>query len=208
MLYPVKEIFYSIQGEGFYTGRPAVFIRLAGCNLKCSWCDTDYSEKMKMTEDEIVAGVDVLCHNELDVAIDLIDLIVITGGEPTIHNLEPLLKKLKTETSAIIAIETNGTNPQVLGKLDELGLVDWITISPKKETTFGALKYADEIKVVFDGVFNPISILDNLSPTSRMNPPYLFIQPCSGNFKPAVDYVLAHPLWRLSVQTQKIIGVR
>ena len=191
MLYPINEIFYSIQGEGFHIGSPAIFIRLAGCNLKCPWCDTDHSKKMEMTEDEIVTPIN---HYHK------IPLIVVTGGEPTIHNLEYLLKELKKQMSAMIAIETNGTNPQTLGGLKELGLIDWVTISPKKETKFSSLKYADEIKVVFDGKINPI---DYACPES-----HLFIQPCSEDFRPAVDYVMKNPEWRLSIQIQKIIRVR
>jgi len=198
MLYPINEIFYSIQCEGFHTGIPAVFIRLAGCNLHCSWCDTDYSEKRGMTEKEIVLEANAI-YRARDYS-----LIVITGGEPTIHDLGPLLRELETETSAIIAMETNGTKSQMLWWLKELGLVDWITISPKKATSLLSLKYANEIKVVFDGKINPMDYAHSL----MQKEPYLYIQPCSENFKPAVDYVLEHPQWRLSVQTQKIIGIK
>lgn len=194
MLYPVNEIFYSIQGEGFHTGKPAIFIRLAGCNLKCPWCDTDHSKKEEMTEDEILIPINHYYN---------VPLIIITGGEPCIHNLESLLKKLETDMSATIAIETNGTNPLALSRLKELGLVDWITVSPKKETNLLSLKYANEIKVVFDGKINPKDYAYYAHPKT-----HLYIQPCSEDFKPAVDYVLEHPQWRLSVQTQKIIGVK
>jgi len=201
MLYPINEIFYSIQGEGYYAGTPAIFIRLAGCNLSCDFCDTDHSKKMEMTEDEIVNTVHLYTKDPQGVHQG-IHLIVITGGEPTIYNLEPLLKKLLF-SHAVVAIETNGTKPNTLEELKANRLVNWITVSPKPKTCKSSIKHANEVKVVFDGLTNPEDYAQ-----IDLKPGLMYIQPCSEDFKPAIDYVLKHPWWRLSVQTQKIIGVR
>ena len=200
MLYPVNEIFYSIQGEGFHAGTPAVFIRLAGCNLSCPWCDTNHSEKMKLSESDILAQV-------LTIGGDA-PLIVITGGEPTIHKLIPLLKQLEKGHSGITAIETNGTEPlrNDLKYSQMTGLVDWLTLSPKPQEPpkHSILSRVHEVKVVFDGVVDPHDYWTAYLAGKHR----LFIQPCSEDFAPAIQYVLDHPDWRLSVQTQKIIGVR
>ncbi len=195
MLYPLNEIFYSIQGEGYHAGTPAVFIRLAGCNLKCSWCDTDHSKTMEMTEIDIADRVNKLCFTAT--------LIVITGGEPTIWNLEPLLRMLEVKTAGIIALETNGSFPITIRGLKNAGLIDWVTISPKMEgTKLESIKYADEIKIVFDGKIKPHVFGRHYQGAGK------YIQPCSENYQPAIDFVLANPEWKLSVQIQKIIGVK
>ena len=207
MLYPVSEIFRSVQGEGFWTGTVSVFVRLSGCSLHCTWCDTDHSEKFKATEQDIVNLIEREDPNPSH--------IVLTGGEPTIHNLEPLLKALWTKWRGVrIAIETNGT-----GKMKGIFLPYWsrgdlwITISPKNETPnkilSKSIRSANEIKVVFDGVAVPDRIIKLVKRYCDKNKaPHLYIQPCSENFKPALDYVLAHPVWKLGIQVQKIIHVR
>ena len=111
----VNEIFYSIQGEGRHAGRAAVFIRLSGCNLKCPFCDTDFSQSKEMTVEEIVNEVCSLsndCH-----------FVVITGGEPTLQNCVPLIDALHVKRYSV-AMESNGTNIAPWN-------VDWLTISPK-----------------------------------------------------------------------------
>ncbi len=203
MLYPISEIFYSIQGEGYHAGKPAVFIRLAGCNLNCLWCDTDHTENRIMTAEEIVDKV-----NELSLDVPL---IVITGGEPTIHNLEPLLQLLDITVSASeVAIETNGTNTKLLKDLKELGIVDWITLSPKRidQISQQMVKMASEIKIVFEGEEATKQYETSLELCNFKYQNRLFIQPCSENYQPAVDFVLANPEWRLSVQIQKVIGAK
>ncbi|HUT62752.1 MAG TPA: 7-carboxy-7-deazaguanine synthase QueE, partial [Anaerolineae bacterium] len=96
MLYPVNEIFYSIQGEGRWAGSPAVFVRLAGCNLECSWCDTDHSTKENMTTGQVATSIcaELAKKNYFQNVAPL--QLVLTGGEPTIHDLEELLSRLKT----------------------------------------------------------------------------------------------------------------
>ncbi|NCB47384.1 7-carboxy-7-deazaguanine synthase QueE [bacterium] len=131
MSYKINEIFDSWQGEGFYTGTPCTFVRLAGCNLQCSWCDTDHKDFIKMSASEIAEK----CNESL---------VVITGGEPTIQNLLPLITCLK-DNGKKIAIETNGTNAIPLG-------FDWIAIAPKMgvKSNREILKTASEIKIVVD----------------------------------------------------------
>jgi len=191
MKYNISEIFYSIQGEGFHSGTAAWFIRLAGCNLHCDWCDTNHDIKMKLDENEIVQQIK---NPPL--------FVVITGGEPTIQDLIPLCTKLK-EKKFYIALETNGTNYLALSSLRKLNIIDWITISPKndniKETS---VFMANEIKVVYDGKINP-----NKIPMIKYKQ-HKYIQPCSENYDPAVKYVLENPEWKLSVQIQKILNIK
>ena len=126
MLYPVSELFTSIQGEGFHTGTPAHFIRLAGCNLNCEWCDTDHSERERLTPEQIV--------ERLHLKRSEVTMVVLTGGEPTIHDLVPLLKTLREQNKIkVIAIETNGTHVEKWLEYREFDV--WITLSPK--TPFG-----------------------------------------------------------------------
>ena len=204
MVYKVTEIFRSIQGEGYHVGRVAIFIRLSGCNLNCSWCDTSY---LKFSEYHTVEIVDEV--------LELIEgddpLIVITGGEPTIQPLNPLCEELTLLGKATIAIETNTTNMKILSRLKACGLVDWITGSPKKqpeleygeESVFSEL---DEIKIIYPTGLQPLEFepfIPHLIKNRRA-----YIQPCSQNFEAAVEFVKQNPQWRLSIQIQKILGVR
>jgi organic radical activating enzyme len=208
----MTEVFHSIQGEGHHAGCAAVFIRLAGCNYKCPWCDTDFKMKYQSFEDAIVSEVDKFqCH-----------FIVITGGEPTIHDLVPLLTCLRQDSQRFIAIETNGTNPQRLHKYKSQGLLDWITVSPKNmqfsnnskfrsnkdskdeiENVRRSIMLADELKVVLDGQVDPNSFLEYARDKRDKN--RLYIQPLSENMKPAVEFVMKNQDWRLSLQMHKIL---
>lgn len=190
----IKEIFYSIQGEGMNAGRPAIFIRFAGCNLKCPFCDTDHQEGEEMTNEQIVA--EIRKHPAR--------LVVITGGEPTLQLDEELCELIKKE-GKIIAIETNGTRPIPAG-------VDTITLSPKFEFCRGAqvvLKRVDELKVVFNGK-NHMKRYDEIRCSRR------YLQPCDTGdpdknkviIQQAVEYIKKHTQWTLSLQTQKIINVQ
>lgn len=190
----VNEIFYSLQGEGYHTGTPATFIRFSGCNLKCPFCDTDFSEYTEMSEDEIVEEV---CKNPAT-------LVVITGGEPSLQLTFSLVDKLHL-AKKYVAVETNGTK-----KLPQN--VDWITISPK-QTYVGKIatsiyNFADEVKVVFDG--------EHEISDYNINSDLYYIQPCdTGNeeknkeiINRCVEYIKTNPKWKLSLQTQKILNVR
>jgi organic radical activating enzyme len=120
MNYNVVEIFKSIQGEGIHTGKLANFIRLAGCNLNCKWCDTDHEVKKTMRSIDIIQQLDFNCA-----------LTVITGGEPTLYDLSYLLNAIKeyvglNKSKMFIALETNGTSAT-----SEIEGLDWVTVSPK-----------------------------------------------------------------------------
>ena len=180
--YKVNEIFYSLQGEGFFTGTPAVFLRFCGCNRRCPFCDTDFADGKEMTADEIISAVTNFTAR----------LIVITGGEHTIQLDCDLVRALKA-SRFFIQIETNGSNPVPTG-------VDWVTCSPKDAPW--RVDRIDELKVVYQG--QDVEALIQLLPSPR-----LFLQPCSGeNIPETISYILAHPHWRLSLQTHKLINIQ
>lgn len=190
----INEIFYSIQGEGFFTGTPAVFVRFAGCNLACDFCDTNHRGYKEYTENEIIAEIKKYT----------VDHVVLTGGEPTLQITKSFIDKLH-EAGKFIQVETNGTIP--LGHDIEFD-INWITCSPKhKPVSIGRI---NELKVVYQG--QDMSQYDGLKAL-----PYCFyLQPCDTkdeqknkeNLQATIDYIMQHPKWRLSLQTQKIINVR
>lgn len=190
MLYSITEIFYSIQGEGRNTGMAAWFIRFAGCNLSCSFCDTDHSEKMELDECQII-----------DLIADEGQNVILTGGEPTLQDLKPLLLKLKEE-GFYIAIETNGTHSLLKYRIE--GLLDWVTVSPKV-LPVEVDCIIDEIKVVWP---SPI-----LKQCESIKANYYYLQPCDdknkeGNIRETSNIVMQNPKWRLSLQTQKILNLK
>jgi len=185
----VNEIFYSIQGEGYGTGQSSVFIRMAGCNLKCDFCDTDHSVKEELTTEEVYERIRWFTSSHL----------VITGGEPLLQqkallDIMPLLRRDNWQ----ISIETNGTielDPQ-LGEY-----IHWITMSPKSDTI--ALKHCDELKVVYWG--------QSVSQYSRMKYAYKVLQPLNNdpkNIELAINYAKLNPEWRVMQQTHKIMGIK
>ena len=195
--YPIVEIFNSVQGEGYHTGTPSIFIRFGGCNLQCSWCDTDFSKWDKMTVSEIMAVLSKWDTKR----------VIFTGGEPAMQKLRPLSDELHSK-GYNIAIETNGTI-----ELEE-GLVDWICVSPKDmlfpEFSIKQRK-GDELKVVYTG--QDLSMYDNLKKGFEN----LFLQPCydeskdpgtnGKTFHNTFDMVMQNPGWNLSLQTHKWMGV-
>ena len=195
--YPIVEIFHSVQGEGYHTGTPSIFIRFGGCNLSCEWCDTDFSKWDKMTISEIMNVLNQWSSKR----------IIYTGGEPAMQKLRPLSDELHSK-GYDIAIETNGTI-----ELEE-GLVDWICVSPKDmlfpEFSIKQRK-GDELKVVYTG--QDLSMYDNLKKGFEN----LFLQPCYDESKDAgtngktfpntFDMVMQNPGWNLSLQTHKWMGV-
>jgi 7-carboxy-7-deazaguanine synthase (Cx14CxxC type) len=209
-MYSVKEIFYTLQGEGANTGTPAVFCRFAGCNLwsgresdrasaACSFCDTDF------------VGTDGPGGGKFETAADLahaIDsawpsrsgekFVVCTGGEPLLQLDRPLVEALHARAFRV-AIETNGTIAPPAG-------IDWICVSPKSTAPL-ALERGDELKLVFPQVDAPPERFEALEFG------HFFLQPMDGprreaNTHAAIEYCLAHPRWRLSLQSHKIIGIR
>ena len=115
----INEIFYSLQGEGFHTGTPAVFVRFSGCNLRCSFCDTRHEEGVMMTDEEIVEKVSSFPAR----------MVILTGGEPSLWIDKALISRLR-EAGKQICIETNGTRPLPDG-------IDWVTCSPKENAPSG-----------------------------------------------------------------------
>lgn len=176
----IKEIFYSIQGEGKWTGLPAIFIRFAYCNLKCSWCDTNWDNPTKMSLDEI----------ENEVKKYPAKHIIFTGGEPTLQLTKPLVKRFK---NYYLHIESNGTKPIVKG-------IHWVTISPKQNSDW-VIKKGNELKVVYEG--------QDLTQYEKAKFKYHYLQPCSmKNIEETVEACKKNPKWSLSIQTQKILSIR
>ena len=213
MNYAVKEAFYTLQGEGINAGRPAVFLRFSGCNLwsgreqdrahgagRCSrWCDTDF------------VGTDGAAGGRFDSPAALAshvatlwagvgserNFVVCTGGEPLLQLDEPLVAALH-DRQFDVAVETNGTLPIPRG-------VDWVCVSPKAGSEL-VVRTGDELKLVV--------------PQSECDPQFfeslafrhLLVQPMDGpdreaNTRAAVAFCLAHPKWRLSLQTHKYLGI-
>lgn len=190
----VNEIFYSLQGEGFFTGTPSIFIRLSGCNLRCPFCDTSHESFCEMSEEQIAEKADSFpaCH------------VVITGGEPSLQLTASLIEKLH-HVGKFVAVETNGTHPLPSN-------TDWITLSPKDaylntSSSKPILTKVDEIKIVYNG--QPPHTYPQISAKHH------FLQPCdtgnteinNRNLQKTIAYCLKHPKWRLSLQTHKIIHI-
>lgn len=192
----IKEIFYSLQGEGAFTGRPAVFVRFSGCNLACPFCDTDFKDGDTYTEDELIDALEKMRPCKF---------VVFTGGEPTLQLTESLIDKLHRR-AFYLAMETNGT------RLYPKGL-DWVTVSPKADFCDHAKlhpgnKPASEVKVVFDGnndpdIYSPYGVLKYIQPCDTGDP-----EKNAEILEKAITWLKVHPKWRLSLQTQKIINVR
>ena len=197
----VNETFLSLQGEGYFTGTPAFFLRLSGCNLHCSFCDTHHQSFTEMSEEEIVK--EASRHKPRH--------IVITGGEPALQLTKSLVDKLH-EAGFFIQVETNGTLPLPEG-------IDWVTCSPKQTLSNSPLKgediKIDELKVLFMGDDSDPEVI--ISPLlGEGSGVRLFLQPLdTGNeernriiLRDTIAYILEHPKWRLSLQTHKLLGIK
>ena len=209
MSYAVKEIYYTLQGEGANTGRPAVFLRFAGCNLWtgrekdrqnaiCRFCDTQF------------VGTDGPGGGSFDTPQALADavtakwegeatlkLVVCTGGEPLLQLDEPLIEALH-RARFTVAVETNGTQVVPRG-------IDWVCVSPKAEADL-IVKSGDELKLVYPQEGGDPERYDDLAFKN------FYLQPMDGpdrerNTELAMAYCLAHPRWRLSLQTHKYLGI-
>ena len=196
-MYKINEIFYSLQGEGFHAGTPAVFVRFSGCNLRCAFCDTQHQQGTIMSLQEIVDEVN---------KYPLAPLVVLTGGEPSLFIDEAFMMELKLKTGKRIAIETNGTRPLPTN-------LDWVTLSPKSAFEGGnlescVLKSCDELKVVWLG--------QDLAQYDEIQTKHRFLQPCfcedeeqrQTNIKSCVEAVMNHPNWRLSLQIHRGLNIR
>lgn len=209
MNYVVKEMFYTLQGEGAHTGTPAVFVRFTGCNLwsgreehrerdttkgTCArWCDTDFRGGAKYTAETLATAARAMWPRgwELD------PVVVLTGGEPTLQVDDTLVAALHA-VGFRIHMETNGTRPIARG-------VDWVTLSPKPPSAPLPQTY-HEVKVVFDG-----PDVEQWAKMARQR----YLQPLwveneqqrRENVERCIQYVMAHPHWSLSIQTHKLIGI-
>ena len=197
----IAEIFYSLQGEGFHAGTPAVFIRGAGCNLACAFCDTDFSLKARRTPEEILE----------EIAKYPARFVVLTGGEPTIQAegfraLTALLHK----NGYTVTMETNGTSIDTLG-------VDWVTVSPKlSQGGAWVLRAGSELKLVYEG--QDLAFFEDSDFT------HYFLQPKEirtaqfGAWErdeaatraewERTAAAMARPRWKLSFQLHKVLGLR
>ncbi len=216
-MYTVKEIFYTLQGEGFHAGRPAVFCRFSGCNLwtgreadrggaVCKFCDTDFfgvgSDGGKFsTASELAARVDTCWPSDgRRQTSGVRKYVVCTGGEPLLQLDEPLIDAFHARGFEV-AVETNGTQPAPSG-------LDWTCVSPKANAPLHLLN-GDELKLVFPQV-EPEAQPERFE---RLDFRHFSLQPMDGpdlaeNTRRAVEYCLAHPRWRLSLQTHKLLGLR
>lgn len=207
-MYAVKEIFYTLQGEGTNAGRPAVFCRFAGCNLwtgreadrakaVCQFCDTDFvgtdgeGGGRFRTADDLAQACRAACGSQSHM------LVVLTGGEPMLQVDQDLVDALHAR-GFTIAIETNGTLPV-------LDTIDWICVSPKAGSQLKQTR-GHELKLVYPQVgVDPADYVDLAFKTR-------FLQPMDGamreaNTQAAVAYCKANPEWRLSLQTHKLLGI-
>ncbi len=194
---PVMEHFLSIQGEGYHTGLASYFIRIGGCDVGCHWCDV--KESWDPQRHPLTAVDDLLVFIPQH-----IETVVITGGEPTLYNLDYLTRRLK-ETGKIIHLETSGT-----GTVS--GVFDWICLSPKKNELplpeyyrkAGELKVIIQNKTDFDFAEKQAKLVKN-------NTCKLYLQPewsQRNKMTPLIiDYVLAHPQWKISLQTHKFLKI-
>lgn len=192
--YQVNEMFYSLQAEGRNAGTPAVFLRLAGCNLQCPFCDTNHQPFVEMTKAEIEAKA-----RELDPSGEA--MVVITGGEPTLQlsEKEPLFEGRFT------AVESNGTERAPRW-------VRYVTISPKTKLTQAQLANANELKFL-QGWFEERYLVEVIEPFAALYGIRLYIQPTAdkdGKFDvhPAAEFAKAHPAWRLSLQWHKLFNIQ
>lgn len=163
MKYPIVEIFTSVQGEGLFIGCATAFIRFSGCNLQCHFCDTDHTVKEELTVEEIVDKCNVA-------------MVTITGGEPGLHNLAPLLEALAAE-GKFVTIETNGTYPM---RAQYGNLLNWVTCSPKADAGYQIVEgcIPDELKYVVDENFNlEVIPKEYLEPSNREWAVLIWLQP-------------------------------
>ena len=213
MSYSVKEVFYSLQGEGFHSGRPAIFCRMSKCNLwtgreadraeaVCQFCDTDFIGTDGQNGGKF-PDAEALCQHLLqfwpqDSAVN--PFVVLTGGEPLLQVDDALIQALHSHQFEI-AVETNGTKTAPAD-------IDWICMSPKANAPI-ILDSGHELKLVYpQPELMPEKVAD-------LDFRYFYLQPMDdkdpqvtqNNVKQAVDYCLKNPQWNLSLQTHKLLGI-
>ena len=195
MKYPIIEIFDSIQGEGCMMGKTATFVRFAGCNLNCPWCDTEWSKAKEMlTLEELISRINFDMR-----------MVVFTGGEPTLQDLAPIFAAIqKRRPGHLMAIETNGTRN--VGTLQDEFPTLWVTCSPKPETNWECKCFPNELKYVID---DAITDKDIITPCADFP---VWLQPqgydMQASWKKCFELAMKHPNWRVGVQLHKIMEVR
>ena len=213
MAYRIKELFYTLQGEGRNAGRAAVFCRFSGCNLwsgreedrataRCRFCDTDFlgtdgSGGGVFADAGVLAAAVASSWQANSVTASGRPLVVFTGGEPLLQLDGPLIASVHA-AGIEIAIETNGTRLPPPG-------IDWVCVSPKAGAEF-VLRSGDELKLIFP---QPEAEPEKFE---RLAFEFFYLQPMDGpdvvsNTKSAVEYCMAHPQWRLSLQAHKLLGI-
>jgi 7-carboxy-7-deazaguanine synthase (Cx14CxxC type) len=212
MSYSVKEVFYSLQGEGFHSGRPAIFCRLSNCNLwtgreqdrgdaVCQFCDTDFIGTDGQNGGRF-KDAEALCQHLLAFWPDANTppFVVLTGGEPLLQVDQALIDALHQHHFEV-AIETNGTKQAPDG-------IDWVCVSPKAGAPL-LLDHGDELKLVYP---QPTLLPEKVA---HLDFKFFYLQPMADtdaaisaeNVRQAVAYCLAHPQWKLSLQTHKLLGI-
>ena len=200
-MYRVNDIFYSLQGEGHNTGQAAVFVRFAGCNLRCPFCDTEFDSFREMTGEDIVTEMGRYPAR----------FAVLTGGEPTLQVDEAFVDLLH-QHGFEVAMESNGTRPAPTN-------LDWLTVSPKSLPTTPSRRKGrtpDELKVIFtspEDVEQQSAWLPFLREGAGGS---LYLQPCDTGdaernaliTQRCIDYIKEHPQWRLSLQTHKLANFK
>ena len=192
-MYELVEIFESLQGEGRNTGRPCVFIRFAGCNLSCPWCDTDVAKRFSLSLDELLAELGQYKAKS----------VILTGGEPTLVKEMPELVAALKKNGYWIGVETNGTSAA-----DWLGFVDYVACSPKRGAEL-ALTAADEVRVVAE---DEATVEFCREVRGKIAATDYYVSPCDRGGK--IDFATAKSVlsqldgWSLSVQLHKILGFR
>jgi 7-carboxy-7-deazaguanine synthase len=194
---PVMEAFYTLQGEGFHQGKAAYFIRLAGCDVGCVWCDVKESWDKNLYPEQSIQQIVAEAKKYSS------RLVVITGGEPTMYNLENLTRDLQKEGFET-NIETSGSHPLT-------GSWDWICLSPKKfkPPLPGILLKANELKII---IFNKSDFAWAEKYASLVSPECkLYLQPECDKAEIVtpliIDYIKENPQWQLSLQIHKYINV-
>ena len=193
---PLMEDFYTLQGEGFYTGTAAYFVRIGGCDVGCHWCDVKESWNAALHP---ATPIEIIVENAKKVA----KTVVITGGEPLQWNMKPLTELLKKQAFKV-HIETSGAYPLS-------GIWDWICLSPKKNKLplEPIYKVANELKII---VHNKHDLIFAEEQAQKTNPnALLYLQPewsKQTEMTPIlIDYVMQNPQWKLSIQTHKYLNI-
>ncbi len=210
-MYAVKEIYYTLQGEGAQAGRPAVFCRFAGCNLwsgreedraaaTCNFCDTDFVGTDGPDGGKFADALSLAraCRAVWHGNSGTPPFVVLTGGEPMLQVDEALIEALHGAGFAI-AIETNGTLPVPRS-------IDWICVSPKAGAPL-VQHCGDELKLVYPQDALKPAELEDLDFSHFLLQPMDAGEASPANLRQAIDYCLAHPKWRLSLQTHKLLGL-